>query len=105
MENKSDKIRSILVIAVFVVIVGGFFILSRATAPPAIIRSERRVPARLPALSVRTVTSGEYMDKFESFAADSFPLRESLRTLHAATVFGVFLQNDKNGLYFDTKGA
>ena len=105
MDAKSNAIRSKLVIAVFIIIIGGFFVLSRIVSVPVILESERRALAKLPALSMRSVASGEFMDKFENFAADSFPFRESFRTIRAASVFGLFLQTDKNGLYFDDAGV
>jgi hypothetical protein len=44
------------------------------------------------------------MDRFEGFAADKFPFRESFRTLRSTFVFGAFLQTDKDGLYWNEKG-
>ena len=104
MEVKNNKLRYILNIAVFSLIIGGFFILTRVITPPEIIQSERRFPAKLPAISMKTISSAEFMDGFESFAADNFPLREHLRTLHSLSVFSLFIQTDKNGLYFNTDG-
>ena len=103
MDNK--KLRSILVISVFTVILGGFFVYRLLDDPPTILRSERRVAAGLPALSLESVASGEFMKKFENYAADNFPLREDFRTIRSATVFGAFLQTDKDGLYMDSYGA
>ena len=105
MDKKQNEIRIKLVSAVFIVILGGFFILSRIVTPPAILRAERRAPARLPPLSLNTVVSGEFMDRFENYAADSFPFRDNFRSLSSAMVFGMFMQNDKNGLYMDENGA
>ena len=104
MEVKNNKLHYILNIAVFSLIVCGFFILTRIITPPEIIQSERRFPAKLPAITVKTVSSAEFMDGFESFAADNFPLREYLRTVHSLSVFGLFMQTDKNGLYFGPEG-
>ncbi|MCL1828237.1 MAG: hypothetical protein FWG32_01945 [Oscillospiraceae bacterium] len=86
-------------------IIGFFPLLGFVTEPPAILTSERRAPAKLPVFSAKTVISGEFADKFESYAADNIPLRERLRTLRAAAVFGVFMQTDKDGLYFTPEGA
>ena len=104
LKIENNKLRYILNIAVFSLIIGGFFILARVIAPPEIIQSERRFPAKLPTISAKTISSAEFMDGFESFAADNFPLREHLRTVHSLSLFGLFMQTDKNGLYFGAEG-
>jgi len=105
MNGKANIMRSKLVILVFSIIIGCVFILSLFIEPPTILKSERRVPAKMPVLSTRTVASAEFMDKFENYAADSLPFRESLRTLHSISTFGLFMQTDKNGLYMDSHGV
>jgi hypothetical protein len=98
-------VRQILTFAVFIVILGGFFVLNRLVSPPDVSQSERRELAKLPELTASTLASAEFMNGFESFAADSFVLRDGLRTVRAASVFGLFLQTDKSGLYFGDSGA
>lgn len=61
---------------------------------------ERRRLASMPAFSRDQVWSGRFMSDFESYAADTFPFRSSLRTLKALTAFGVFGRQDNNGIYF-----
>ena len=106
-EKRSDnsRIRTILVVIVFVVVIGGFFVMSRIITPPDISQSERRPLAKLPALTSESFVSAKYMTDFETWAADSFALRESLRTLRAQTVFRVFRLSDKDGLYIGDSGA
>ena len=41
------------------------------------------------------------MKKFDRYGADQFPVRESFRKLHAATVTNIFQQRDMEGLYQD----
>ena len=105
MNGKANILRSKLVALVVAIIIGCVFILCLISRPPTILHSERRVPAKLPALSIRTVVSAEFMDKFENYAADSFPLRERMRTLRSISIFGLFMQTDKNGLYMDSHGV
>lgn len=104
LNARQKKFCSIATIAVFLVVIGGLFILNFFTKPPPMLISERRVPAGMSELSVGAVVSGDFMDGFEDFAADSFPLRESFRTIRAATIFGPFFQTDKDGVYFDSHG-
>lgn len=69
--------------------------------PPEVLQSERRVPASLPDLTLKNVISAKYMNQFEDYASDSFVFRNELRTVRAATVFNLFLQTDKSGLFYD----
>ena len=105
MERKKTGLRPILTASVFIAVIGFFFTAGLLTKPPEIIASERRGAAKMPAFSAKTLISGEFMRKFESYAADSIPLREKLRTLRAAVVFDVFMQTDKDGLYNTPEGA
>jgi len=101
---KQTKRRSLVLIAVLLVLIGGLSVLNLFTEAPFILESERRVPDRMPTLSPQTLTSGDFMDGFEPFAADHFPFREQFRTLRAITVFGPLLQTDKDGVYLDAHG-
>lgn len=60
---------------------------------------ERRSLAWMPELTAGKLQSGKFMDEFEEYAMDQFPLRDSLRSLKAATVRGVLGQRDDHGLY------
>ena len=105
MNETVCSIREKLVALVFVVMIGGFLFLSFATPDPLLLKSERRAPSKLPPITLETVASGEFMDKFNNYAADSFPFRESFRSFSSLLVFGVYMQSDKNGLYLDANGA
>lgn len=61
--------------------------------------SERRKLAQFPTLSVDTILDGSFMAKFESYALDQFPFRDSLRKLKAGTARYLFHQKDNNGYY------
>ena len=60
---------------------------------------ERRHLAKSPALSFSSVASGSFMNDFENYMLDQFPLRDGFRTLKAAANAKVFMQKDNNGLY------
>ena len=60
---------------------------------------ERRHLAKSPALSFSSVASGSFMNGFENYMLDQFPLRDGFRTLKAAANAMVFMQKDNNGLY------
>lgn len=60
---------------------------------------ERRHLAKSPALSFSSVANGSFMNDFENYMLDQFPLRDGFRTLKAAANAKVFMQKDNNGLY------
>lgn len=66
--------------------------------------SERRPLAAAPQLSAKDLLSGTYMQRFESYVTDQFPLRDTFRTLKAFTAFQVFRNRDVNGIYRDADG-
>ena len=61
--------------------------------------SERRLLADMPEISMKSIFSGSFMDKFELYVQDNFPLRDSLRGLKARINLQLFWQGDNNGLY------
>ena len=65
----------------------------------AISESERRPLAQFPELSVKTVFNGSFMEKFEDYTLDQFPLRDAFRTLKANVQLKLFGQKDNNSIY------
>ena len=61
--------------------------------------SERRPFAQFPEVSVENVLDGKFTSKFEDYATDQFPLRDSFRTLKAIAKFYLFNQKDNNDIY------
>lgn len=61
--------------------------------------SERRSLSSFPDLSIATVTEGSFMDCFEDYAKDQFPLRDKFRTLKAWTATKLLGKRDNNGIY------
>ena len=99
MEKRKPVLREILSAAVFLVIIGVLFILNIVVPKPTILVAERRIPAKFPELSQKTIFSGSFMSKFDDYAADNFVLRDTFRGIRAFTVFDLFMQSDKSGLY------
>ena len=64
--------------------------------------SERRALAQMPAISGETIQTGQYMSRFESFAADQFPMRDFFRRGKALFSRYVFRQKDNNGFYLES---
>jgi len=99
MEKLKPSLREILTAAVLIAVIGVFFILNFVIPAPAVLVSERRIPAKFPEFSMKTILSGDFMRKFDDYAADRFVFRDAFRGIRAFTVFDLFLQTDKSGLY------
>lgn len=65
----------------------------------AVSDSERRPLASRPSISVSGLISGKFMQDFESYATDQFPLRNQFRTLKSLVTFSVMRQGDMGGIY------
>ena len=61
--------------------------------------SERRKLAELPDITVKNILSGDFAEDFEEYAVDTFPLRDTWRSIKAYTRLNVFMQKDNNGIY------
>lgn len=94
MKNKS-KVLTLIVAFVFCVIT-----IACNTFPKQVYsEAERRPLAEKPELSVGTVLSGEFMDGFEKYVTDTFPLRDYFRSVKALFSKYVFNKKDNNSLY------
>ena len=67
--------------------------------PKELSVSERRPLQQMPELSPQTLQSGSFMDKFEDYTLDQFPLRDSFRTAKSLFAYKVLQQKDNNGIY------
>lgn len=65
----------------------------------AVSDSERRPLAQMPELTLNSVRKGSFMEAFEEFTLDQFPLRDSFRTLKALFHTHILGQRDNNGIY------
>ena len=61
--------------------------------------SERRSLHQIPKFTVQTVLSGSFMEQFEDYAVDQFPLRDTFRAGKSLFVYNVLQQKDNNGIY------
>lgn len=70
-----------------------------AKPPEAASETERRPLAQSPKLTGESLLSGEFMEDFESYTLDQFPLRDGFRSVKASLSLGLFRNLDKDGLY------
>ena len=61
--------------------------------------TERRPLAQLPQISLESVGSGRFMESFEDYTLDQFPLRNAFRTVKSLFHTYVLGQKDNNGIY------
>ena len=61
--------------------------------------SERRPLAQWPGVTVKQLLNGSFMDQFEDYTLDQFPLRDSFRRIKTLFHTGVMGQQDSNGIY------
>jgi len=92
------KKASLLITILFCLALGAGLLALVVLPSPEVLQSERRKPAPPPAWS--DLQDGRWMQKFESYLADKFPLRDEFRSLRAFTTLYLMGQTDKDGLYF-----
>ena len=61
--------------------------------------SERRELDQMPELTPESLWKGKFMEDFEDFTLDQFPLRDTFRTLKALFHYNALQQKDNNGIY------
>lgn len=95
----SEKTKNKIVVLSAAFFFLGFFAWCLLKSPVPVSDSERRPLAQLPSLSVSSVMSGKFMQDFESYATDQFPLRSCFRSVKAAVARYLFGQRDVGGIY------
>lgn len=64
-----------------------------------ISEAERRPLAQMPEVSVQSLWNGRFMEEFDSFTLDQFPLRDTFRTIKSLVHFYGLRQSDNNAVY------
>ena len=93
------KIKSIILTFVFAILIFSISAVCFLKPEQEYSNSERRPLTKLPELSVDTVFSGEFMDKFDEYTQDQFPLRDKFRTLKAIFSTKILRKLDNNGVF------
>ena len=94
-----SKFKNMLAVTLSALFILGFSIWSIILPDKEISETERSRLEQFPTLSVDTVSSGEFMTKFEEYTLDQFPLRDLFRTIKATTVYYPLAQKDNNKFY------
>ena len=72
MKKKTEYIYTAVIMAVLIF---GFSIWAVLKPMDDFSESERRPLDKLPELSIKTILNGDFMDNFEDYTLDQFPLR------------------------------
>ena len=98
MMKKFQQILTLALSLGFLAVFSAWFLIAPDAEESTV---ERRRLAKRPALSFSSVTNGSFMNGFEKYMLDQFPLRDRFRTLKAFTRFYVFWQKDNNDIYIE----
>ena len=97
--TNQNKVKYILTVAVFVVIIFGLAIAGLVLPDRERSDSERRELAQMPEVSAKAVFNREFSDKLEEYFLDQFPGRETFRRINAYFRFYGIRQKDSNGIW------
>ena len=94
-----NKFKQIFMICLVGILFFGLALWCWLKPQDAFSDSERRVLSSFPKLNGETLASGDFMEDFESYAQDQFPLRDRFRSLKSMSSLYVLRQRDNNKLY------
>lgn len=94
-----QKYKNIVIVCLMTTLIFGLAIWSWVKDADDFSDSERRVLAKFPEVSVEMLINGDFMDGFETYTQDQFPMRETFRTIKALSVKNLLNQSDKNDIY------
>ncbi len=95
----NNRIKNLSVIVSMSALIAGFSIWNVLKYPETYSFSERRTLAQMPELNSQNIVSGDFMDNFEYYVADQFPMRDKIRGIKSFSELYVFQKADVNGLY------
>ena len=96
MEKKSKKRYAMAPVAALWLILAVWCWLRPSDASSV---SERRPLTQFPGISVESLGNGSFMEKFEDYTLDQFPLRDAFRTLKSLFHYYAMNQSDNNDIY------
>lgn len=99
MIEMTNKIKNIAVITAFAVIIIGLFIFGIIAPKKTISETERRPLASMPSADFDSLMSGNFTSRFENYATDNFPFRDSFRAVRSASLLYAFGQSDIDSVY------
>lgn len=95
------KIKDILTISIFAIIILSFSVASFLIPDGKVSYAERRKLSQTSDFTNESVFSNAFSEKLEGYLLDQFPAREVLRKVNATLRYSVFKQKDVNGLWLE----
>ncbi|MBE6038380.1 MAG: hypothetical protein E7218_04165 [Anaerofustis stercorihominis] len=95
--NKKTKDRLLCIVMAAFLFVSAAICIIRPSQDYSV--SERRPLEQMPEISIKTIFNGKFMENFEDYATDQFPLRDVLRSVKAYTQFRLLGKSDNNDVY------
>ena len=92
------KLRNVGIIAV-IVLWAGLALFAWFSKPVETSAWERRPLQQMPAVTADALLDGSFMEKFEDYTVDQFPLRNTFRTAKSLFAYKALRQKDNNGIY------
>lgn len=95
----NEKFKNIYLVSFLAVIFFGLSLFAILKAPDEYSLAERRKLEQFPEINSESLLGGRFMEDFEDYTLDQFPLRDAFRSLKAFTSLKVMNQSDSNGYY------
>ncbi len=95
------KLKNIVQTCIFVIFIFSVSTACIFTRNQEYSLSERRPLAQFPETNAEAIKNGEFMEKFELYAVDQFPLRDDLRAVKALFSTKILGKLDNNGLFYE----
>lgn len=96
---KQTKIKAYAATTVLALFLFGFAAAHIFLPDGDISSAERRPLAQFPAVNAKSIANGKFMNDFEKYTLDQFPLRDSFRTMKAFSNNILYHRSDNNGIY------
>ena len=98
-----SKRACIVTTVLFLIFIGGFFLLNLLSPDRSFSEQENRYLQQLPAFSLESLTDGTYTKNFEKYTTDQFPFRDTWISMKAGTELAQGKQ-ENNGVYYCEDG-
>lgn len=93
------KMKNIIYVCVVAVLFLGLTVAAWLKPADEFSATERRTLEQFPKISGEEILSGRFMEQFEEYTLDQFPLRDTFRSIKAMTHLYVLGQSDNNDVY------
>lgn len=95
----NEKTKNLVIVCTMAALLLGLSLWCWIKEADVYTSGERRQLAQFPELTAEVIQNGEFMEKFEEYTVDQFPLREKFRSLKAFVSLYVLRQQDNHGIY------